>query len=343
MPLFREEVLDFLGTVGIYQIVMPTPFPQAGDVYSFLIRREDKFILFDAGLKTEEAKEAFFHFIKKYNIDLWQIEKIILSHGHIDHYGLASFISEKSGAKIFIHEKDRLKVHKDYLKIYDEGAAVYHEFFVKNGMPEKLSRALIEVGKNFNFFADQLEDIDTVDEGDIIEYDGGRFRVIHLPGHTPGCIGLHDEERGIMLGGDTLLAKISPNPIIELGEKGEEERFKSLPTYFSSLKRIESLSLKMVIPAHGECITEPSRTIATLRKFYSLRQRKILHVLENGPLTPFELAVTLFPERKNEIFLIFSEVIGNLDMLEEEGRVEKEERNGKIYYRRSKNELAVNR
>ncbi len=343
MPAFDKNTEEFLESLGIYQIVIPTPFPQAGDVYSYLIRDKEGFFLIDAGIKTEEAREKFFSQLNSLGVSLKDIKKIFLTHGHVDHYGLAREIQEISGAEVFIHEKDWIKVHQTYYEVYEREAIKYKDFFISNGIPSALADALINAGKNFKIFADQLEEVNTINDGEKVEYLNGSFYIIHLPGHTPGCIGFYDKKNKLLISGDTLLSKISPNPLIELGENGDEDRFRSLPSYFNSLEKIVQLELQLVVPAHGEAIIDHIRTIKTLKKFYKTRQWKILKTIEKEELTPFEIALKTFPDKKNEIYLVFSEIIGNLDVLEEEGLVLKTKKDGKIFYRGKTDELVAYR
>ncbi len=343
MPRFREDIKNQLEAIGIYQIVLPTPFPQAGDVYSFIIRQSSGYALIDAGLATKESQEAFFSQLEKLKIRPEEINSIYITHGHIDHYGFAASIQELCKCPIYIHPDDLLKIHINYPQIYEKEAPKYIKFFTKNGIPKELADALIQAGKTFHYFAKQVKHPEIILPGNKLKFLYGQFKIVHLPGHTPGCIGFWEEEKKILISGDSLLAKISPNPLIELGEKGIEDRFKSLPTYLRTLKYIEQLNPSLVIPSHGECIKDYKRTIATLRKFYRTRQQRILKVLEQEPLTPFQIAEKLFPNKKNEIFLVFSEIIGNLDILKMEKAVDEIENDGKIFYRRNNNELVINR
>jgi len=341
MAFLKNNIIKLLEELGIYQIEYPTPFPQAGNVYSYIIPGiNNNYILFDAGLKWENNEELFFNFIKEKNIDINSISDIYLSHGHVDHYGLAKIINDKSGAKVYIHEKDKNKISDDYNKNYVKESGKYINFFKRYGLDDTTVEFIINTGKGLNYFTNQIKDIDTLLGGEKIDSGFGELEVVYLPGHTPGSIGLYNKKNKILFSGDSLLAKISPNPIVELGKAGEEDRFKSLPVYYNTLDKMYNMDIDLVIPGHGECIINHQRTIENLKHFYKRRQEKILNVLSEE-MTVYEISVTLFPKYKEQIFLIFSEILGNIDILEEMGYVEKIDFGNKIAYRRKTDELVV--
>ena len=337
----KKRVIEFLEQLNIFQIEFPTPFPQAGNVYSYLFPGDkNNYILFDAGLKWENNESVFFDFIENRNIDIKQISDIYISHGHVDHYGLAKTIKERSGATVHIHKNDKDKISDNYNKNYVKESGKYIKFFKRYGLDDNTIDFIINSGKGLNYFTNQIENVEVTAEGDIISSKIGNFKIIYLPGHTPGSIGLYNKENKILLSADSLLAKISPNPIVELGINGERDRFRSLPTYYKTLEKLYNMDLNLVIPGHGECITDHRKTIDNLKHFYKRRQSKILGILSDD-LTVYEIAIKLFPKYKNQIFLIFSEILGNIDVLEDNGYIEKIDLGNKVVYRRKTDELAI--
>jgi glyoxylase-like metal-dependent hydrolase (beta-lactamase superfamily II) len=155
-----------------------------------------------------------------------------------------------------------------------------------------------------------------------------------MPGHTPGLSCLYDREHRILFSGDHLLERVSPNPLIELGSAGEPVSYKALVTYFSSLERVLELAVDLVLPGHSTPFGEPQSVIDSLHAFYQRRQAKLLDILKNGPLTPFEIMCKLFSSDSGfELFLMLSETLGNLELLEEKGVVERLVDNDPIRFR----------
>ena len=83
-------------------------------------------------------------------------------------------------------------------------------------------------------------------------------------------------------------------------------------------------------------LTTPSGHVALIDRlvgFYQKRQSRILELLGDGPLTAAQLVPGVFPRAKpKQLFLTLSEVVGNLEVLEDQGRVRRAEREGRIFF-----------
>jgi glyoxylase-like metal-dependent hydrolase (beta-lactamase superfamily II) len=162
------------------------------------------------------------------------------------------------------------------------------------------------------------------------------LEVLHMPGHTPGLVCLHDRAHRLLFSNDHLLERISPNPLMELGPDGGDGHFRPLLAYLDSIRRTRALELDAVLPGHGPPFGGHRQVIDTLLGFYRRRQERFLSFLGDGPLTPHELSLRLFRQvRAGDTFLILSEVMANLEVLEAAGAVVREEADGLRRYRRA--------
>jgi glyoxylase-like metal-dependent hydrolase (beta-lactamase superfamily II) len=128
--------------------------------------------------------------------------------------------------------------------------------------------------------------------------------------------------RGVFFSDDHLLQKVSPNPLIELGPKGEEGFFRPLLAYLESVRRLHALEVDLVLPGHGPPFSGHRAVIDRLLEFYGKRQARLRELLAPGPLTAWDLCRALFPWAKPaEAFLTMSETIANLEVLEARGEV----------------------
>lgn len=309
--------------LGVHRLECPVPFPQAGGPANvYVIDEADGGVaLFDSGLGTLEGETAVREGFARLGRRFGDVRRIFLSHGHIDHYGLARTISEESGAPVFIHERDRLKVERPDA-----------EFSAARDATEEYLRRLgvdaAELGRLFRGYERQLamarpvEHTRPLRDGDRLDFARFSVRVDHCPGHTPGLVCLVNDERRLLFSDDHLLERISPNPLVEVGPEGDAHKFRALPSYLATLEKTRALAVDLVLPGHGPPFHGPRRIIDGLLGFYGKRQAKLLVRLAAGPATAVELVGHVFPRAgRGELFLTLSEVVGNLEVLEDRGQV----------------------
>lgn len=314
-----------LGELGVTRIPVPVPFVEAGGpVNVYAIEEEGGGVaLFDSGIGTPVGEKALREGMKAAGLALEDVRRIYLSHGHVDHYGFAQSVSEASGAPVYIHERDRLKVEQpqdDYLR----ARAAWHAYIARLGVrpddAEQMERFHLRTLET----ARPIEHTRPVHDGEVLKFKRFEATVQHSPGHTPGLTCLWLAERGILFSDDHLLEKVSPNPLLEIGPEGEADKFRSLATYLRTLARTREMDVKLVLPGHGEPFHGARPVIDSLVAFYDRRQQKLLDKLAEGPQDAVSLVAHIFPRATSSVlFLTLSEVVGNLEVLEERGLVAK--------------------
>ena len=123
---------------------------------------------------------------------------------------------------------------------------------------------------------------------------------------------------------------ITSNPILETPREGMPDRPRSLPHYLQSLRRIRELDLRKVLPGHGDPVYDHRAQIDEILSHHTVREGLILQLLRQKDYTAYELGVALFGGGLPgvELFLVMSEIIGHLDLLELEGNVRRVEKDG---------------
>jgi glyoxylase-like metal-dependent hydrolase (beta-lactamase superfamily II) len=311
---------------NIYKIVLPIPFPlKTMNVYFI---DEAPRTLVDAGIKTEASFDTLKKGLETIGYGLDSIERILITHGHIDHYGQAKRLSSFSGAPIYIHPKEygriRSIIHSlGYLK----------SILMRNGAPEALVNGAIQFIESAQNMADPLEEAFFLNDGDAISFKSMTWKTLLLPGHSPGLICFHWPEKKILFTGDHLLKEITPNPVLNVPEYRLPFRYPSLKDYLTSLEEVEKLDISLLLPGHGEEVHDMKGLIQKIFAHHKERMERILLSLSHGEKTTFEVAMDLFPGVPPfEIFLGISEAVGHLDILKEKGIVLLKEKEGKDYY-----------
>ncbi len=308
----------------IHRIEIPTPLP-VGPVNAFLLSG-NPLTLIDAGPKTEEAKAALEAGLTAGGHRIEDVRRIILTHGHIDHFGNAAWIQQRSGAAVYAHDADRPKLSGqrwfvDHLK----------RFFTEAGLPSAFLQIFVETLRGYRQSFDPLPAFTPLGDGDTVALEDSQLRVLHCPGHSQGHICLYHED-GALIAGDLLLEGISPNPIVEFSRTGK--RIPTLPQYLQSLRRVLLLNCDIAYPGHGAPISNPSARIRELIAHHEQRKEEIHGRLNRKAKTLLELCQEIYHDLDQiNTMLALSEVIGHLDLLADEKRVTISRRGRKVVYR----------
>jgi glyoxylase-like metal-dependent hydrolase (beta-lactamase superfamily II) len=253
------------------------------------------------------------------------VERIFITHGHIDHFGLVGQIRSAARHDIpcYIHEEDQWRLSSDYLKsgMWGEDSDRYVSFV---GLPARDTERMKRRSFFFKNLCDPVDDACIMRDGDIFRAGDFELTIIHTPGHSTGCCCLYEKGRKILFSGDHLLKHITPNPFHEAHRSRlRDPSYKSLKAYMASLARIENLDVRFVLPGHGEYIDDLPSLISGYRKHHREREESIWTALEKGPRSVYGLIRDVFEEiDEGEVLLAVSEILVHLEILLEEGRVE---------------------
>jgi glyoxylase-like metal-dependent hydrolase (beta-lactamase superfamily II) len=326
------RVIRSLFFMKIIPIAIPTPF-YIGDVNVYLIK-EDPLTLVDTGPKTPEAVEALREGLARERVKLSDIERIVLTHAHEDHCGLAKTIrDEATNAEILVHDWET--GHLFGRLSQDE----HRKLIVRAGVPDEVWRKMQGFYESFEGLTDALDDNEfspLTDEMEL-EFASGVLKVLHTPGHTPGSCSLLREANRTLICGDCVLKRITPNPVLSPDPVDRNKRFPSLAEYLVSLARIRSLAPTFIYGGHGEPVTDYEELFNRYVRAIDERQSQIIRLLSKNGATAFETAQKLFPDVidvETQRFLAISETIAHLDYAESQGKIAVELKEGVEFYRK---------
>lgn len=324
-----------LRTLGIHRIEVPVPFVEAGgpaNVYA-IEDADGRYTLFDTGIGTPDGIIALRGGASAAGVDLRALSRIVISHGHLDHFGNAQLLSEESGARVYVHEHDRDKVVGDAR--FAAMLRKHRAYFLSLGVPVETADQMQAVADKSPSKIRYVEPdrLQPIGEGATLEFKHFSVVVKHLPGHTPGLICLWAERQRVFFADDHVLARVSPNPVLDLSQGEGETKFRALSRYLEGAKFVRDLELEMVLPGHGPAFQGHRALLDGLFGFYEKRQAKLLAKLSEGPASVFELLPTLFPRRDlPRMVLMLSEVLANVEVLEDRGAVKVAQRGDVVRY-----------
>ena len=309
----------------IHRISVPTPF-YVGPVNAYLIE-EDPLTLIDVGPRDTASLEGLRAGLARLGYRLSDIKRIIISHAHADHYGLAQVVVEESNATVYIHEWDAPAVSAD------TDYRAYREILAGAGVPRDAIDRMEAGYEKFKGFAYPLANVEVLKDEDEILFEHESLTVVHTPGHTPGSICLVRTSNRLVFSADTVLKNITPNPVLSPDPINEKKRFQSLGEYLVSLARIRSLAPTVLKGGHGDDIDDFDEHFHRLYRFTNSRQSKLLKLVPRSGINAWEASALLFPAAKGyHRFLALSETVAHLDYAVAENKLIVERKEGRDIY-----------
>jgi glyoxylase-like metal-dependent hydrolase (beta-lactamase superfamily II) len=303
---------------GIHRLAIPTPFA-VGRVNTYLIE-DEPLTLVDSGPNSGRALDQLQQRLHERGHSIEDIELILVTHQHIDHIGLVDIIASHSHADVAA-----IEAAVPFVENYSQSAAdddrFAMELMVRHGIPEEVAQALGSVSAAFRGWGAKAKITRVLHDGDTLEFRDRALTVHFRPGHSPSDTVFEDPERKMLLAADHLLAHISSNPLITRPRDGAA-RAQALVTYMESLRKTRAMDLELVLPGHGDPITDHRGLIDQRFGMHARRAEKLYGLIKQRSQTAHELAQALWGNiAVTQAFLTLSEVIGHTDVLVNEGRV----------------------
>jgi glyoxylase-like metal-dependent hydrolase (beta-lactamase superfamily II) len=296
---------------GVHQLKLPVPFPLKF-IASYLIEGRDGWAVIDPGFDYPPAREVWESKAARMGLDLDRdVTRIIVTHLHPDHIGLARWLEGRSRAPVFMLEDEIANARH----VWDpaRGSEDFVKYMMRHGMDPETAGATAGTTRLGIRLPENLVPLQPEDR---IELGGSEARVIHTPGHSDFHFILHDESRRLLFVGDHLLLEITPN--IGLWTYTAP---RPLQRYLDS---IEGLDVDLIFPGHGPLFHDLDGRIDELVRHHKERLSAMHGALAGEPATAFEVARRVFPDELSDHQLRFAvaETLAHLEHLVDDGRAE---------------------
>lgn len=232
---------------GIMWARIPLPF-QLDHVNVYLIKDDDGWAILDTGIahdKTRAAWEVLF----SGPLAGWHITKIIVTHYHPDHIGLAGWLCARFNAPLLTSQTSYLGCLNISLDPGAFEAQHYFDFYRRHGMSQKTAALVATQGHAYlGMVAPLPPTFRRLVAGDQLVLAGRSFDVLSGDGHAPEQIMLYSAQDGLLLAADQVIAKISPNISVWAVEPDGDP----LGLYLRSLAKLEHdlPADTLVLPGH---------------------------------------------------------------------------------------------
>jgi glyoxylase-like metal-dependent hydrolase (beta-lactamase superfamily II) len=312
---------------GIWSIPVPIPDNPLRYTLSYLVPGDDGLVVVDPGWNTEETWDALVAGLAEAGTTPADITGVLATHVHPDHHGLSGRLREESGAWIAMHpaERDSLP-HR--LAAKDTGghadpAVAMTAWLRRSGASDD------EIADLFRSFGDRpgrsgepaMADPDVLlEDGDLVPLAGRKLQAVWTPGHTPGHLCFAEPEAQVLLTGDHVLPRITPNIGLHPAAIGSP-----LASFLESLGNIEGYDDHDVLPAHEYRFRGLGNRIKQLKEHHEERCAEILEIVERfEDPTPWQVAISLtwsrpWAEIGRMRFGALSETAAHLDYLVRRG------------------------
>ncbi|HXG83980.1 MAG TPA: MBL fold metallo-hydrolase [Pyrinomonadaceae bacterium] len=316
----------------IIPLAIPTPF-YIGDVNVYLIK-EDPLTLIDVGPKTAEASAALREKLQNNGVKIADIRRVVLTHAHEDHCGLAKQIrDEAKNAEVFVHAWETGHLFGRLSR--DE----YRTLMTRSGVPIEVFRQMQAIYKDVSLLTDILQkgEFSELKDEMELEFSSGVLKVLHTPGHTPGSCSFIREANRTIIAGDTVLKRVTPNPMFSPDPIDSSKRFKSLAEFLVSIARIRSFAPTLVYGGHGEPISDYDEIFHRYVRGIDERQKHVVNAVSKDGATAWDSTQKLFPDaigKDVHQFLALSETIAHLDYAEMQRKIGLELKEGTEFYRK---------
>jgi glyoxylase-like metal-dependent hydrolase (beta-lactamase superfamily II) len=268
------DVTKFVSRSGIRVYQMPVEtFPgHVNNIY--LILDGDLVTLFDVGSGTPDSIEGLKarmaevreRFGERATLD--EVQHVVISHAHIDHFGWVGHFARNSDAAVYVHELDARVLNNFEERIVLASKDV-HVFLERSGVKPEVQAALEEMYQFSKSFFKSIEIDHVVRDRDLII---NRYRVHHTPGHCPGQICLEVED--LLFTADHVLSRITPHQ-----SPAAITPFCGLELYLQSLEKIRALGgVSMSLPGHEAPIADLPGRIDGIVAHHDRRLNQVLEI-----------------------------------------------------------------
>lgn len=321
---------------GIFRLVLPLPFPGLDRVNAFLLSDGDRFTLVDCGIylpdpARDHGWEDVLAALAACDAEPGSIDRIVVTHPHIDHYGMAGRALKETGAELWMHSSaaEDLELYRDPHAIVER----LREMFIEHGVEEEELSELTQYEDWRPFVSEVVDATRPVEDGDTLVIGEREWELVYTPGHARSHICLWSASDSILISGDHLLPTITPHIDFKRGVDDDP-----LGDFIDSLHKVERLDPQMVLPGHGGPFDEGAERARVVARHHDRRLGSILQIIRHKPASADTITDELFGDSllNFEHRLALGEALAHLAYLHKRGEIERVDDGDKILYQKVK-------
>jgi len=319
---------------GLWSVPVPIPDNPLRYVLVYALELDGGGVaIVDAGWDTDEAWGALTSGLATAGGSISDVRAVLVTHIHPDHYGLAGRVREASGAWIGLHPADAVMLDARYGDTDALLDAMFH-VLADSGVPEAKLPDLAFASMVMKSMVTMAEPDVLFEDGQVVELPGWPLRTVWTPGHSPGHVCFHSAEQRLLLSGDHILPRITPNISVHA------QQFPNpLGDYLESLAKVRDLGSDEVLPAHEYRFADLGSRIDEITAHHADRLEEIVEVIRARPgATAWEITLRLHWSRPWDDIESFmqrqanGETLAHCVLLELHGRIRREGTTPALFY-----------
>ena len=316
---------------GVFRLVLPLPFPGLDRVNAYLLTGGADTTLVDCGIYFPDEKDDHGWIdveaaLEACGVAVGDISRLVVTHTHIDHYGMAGRFLEESGAELWMHEvtAEDLGAYRDPEGTRERLRTLFRDHGVD---PEELDE--LTKFEDWRAFVSELVEPAVALKGEEdIDIGPRTWRAIYTPGHSRSHICLWSASDRMLISGDHLLPTITPHIDYRRGPEDDP-----LGDFITGLGAIERLDPQLVLPGHGRPFEEGAERARVVARHHDRRLGGILQTIRHEPHTADEITDAIFGTTllNFERRLALGETLAHLRYLSKRDEIVRERRDDGTY------------
>ena len=269
---------------GLWSIPVPIPNNPLRYVLVYAFDTDRGPYLVDAGWNTDDAYQTLVAGLSEAGFSSGDVHGVMVTHIHPDHYGLAGRIREASGSWVALHPADAKLISARY----DEPDDLLQQMGTmlrRDGAPPEEIDALQNASMPVRPWVTAVTPDILMEDGDNPEIPGWELTAIWTPGHSPGHLCFYEATNRLMLSGDHVLPRITPN-ISFHPQAGPDP----LGDFLHSLDKVAAYESDEVLPAHEYRFHDLGARTNELKAHHHARFDEILAAIRDGQTTTWDIA-----------------------------------------------------
>lgn len=310
------EALDLLP--GVRWVRMGLPF--ALDHINLWLLRDvqdgrEGWTIVDCGIHSDATK-ANWERVFAERLDGLPVLRVIVTHFHPDHMGLAHWLTERWSCRLWISATDYQLARLASSSTVGMGGEAAAAFFGSHGLSDP--DALDKIRGRASYYPSMVPAVPSAYrrllDGGVVRIGDHDWRCLVGYGHAPEHISLHSASLGVMISGDMVLPRISTNvSVVDVEPEADP-----LTLYLESLERLTPLPADtLVLPAHGKPFRGLHARIDQLQEHHRERLAEVVEACTAKPCQAAELLPMMFrrPLDLHQTTFAMGEAVAHLNRL----------------------------